>query len=423
MEGRKVPRHPDTVIRPNTVLADARRRLPSPLRPGQRMSRSEFADAVNAALVRLHPGQDIANQYVDPRWVGKLERGEHRWPSKARRAALRQVLGAATNADLDLFSPRRTDVPRVSGDLNQRQRGSWDEIVYQLREQWHLLVQNDKVFGPEYALIGVSSQLTTVESLLRDVPPVLRPALIRLAAQYAESAAWLFQSLNDQTSGQYWTGKALAWSGQIADPAMTAWANYRGSQQWLALGDPTRAAEQAEAALQLDQQVPRPMRAALRVQHAHALAATGEHHGAMRLLDDAHHRAADRYPGKPEGEHASYCTSGYIEVYRGACLQLARRPREAIAVLDAAIPLIPSRHRQDYASALASKAAAHAAANQPDVAAATARTALSIARRAGSRRILHQLLKLSSAVGGHRHLPEVGAFLDDLESMRDGNAS
>ena len=30
-------RHPDAVITPNTALSDARRRLKSPLRPGQRM--------------------------------------------------------------------------------------------------------------------------------------------------------------------------------------------------------------------------------------------------------------------------------------------------------------------------------------------------------------------------------------------------
>ncbi|GAA3742205.1 hypothetical protein GCM10022225_27260 [Plantactinospora mayteni] len=410
-----MPRHPDAMITPNTVLSGARQRLPSPKRSGQSMSRSELADAINAALDRIYLGRDVTAHYVDFRWVGKLERGEHRWPSAARRAALRQVLGTATDTDLDLYSPRRTDSKQVAGNPSHPQPGSWDETIYLLRGQWHLLVQNDKILGPEYALVGVTSQLTVIGGFLRDVPQALRPALVRLAAQYAESAAWLNQSLNDYSAGHHWTRKALNWSDQVADPAMTAWATYRGSQQWLTSGDPVRALEQAEAALRYDQKLPGPMRAALRVQHAHALAANGRHREALRLLDEAHRWAADRHPGKPEGEHGSYCTSGYIEVHRGACLQLAQRPHEAITVLDDALPMIPPLHRQDFASALLNKATAHAAASQPDLAAATAHTALPIARRAGSRRLVQQLAQLGTAVSGHRHLPDVRAFLEDLK--------
>ncbi|MGV9978154.1 hypothetical protein ACWDUH_10795 [Micromonospora wenchangensis] len=50
----------------------------------------------------------MATQYVDFRWVGKLERGEHRWPSAERRAALRAVFGTATDIQIGLYSPRRT---------------------------------------------------------------------------------------------------------------------------------------------------------------------------------------------------------------------------------------------------------------------------------------------------------------------------
>ncbi|RKR88396.1 hypothetical protein BDK92_2717 [Micromonospora pisi] len=410
-----MPRHPETEITPNTLLSEARERLASPRRRGQCMSRAELADAVNTALDQLYPGRDLAAHYVDFRWVGKLERGESRWPSEERRSALCLVLGAATDTDLDLYIPRRTGTggaPRSSEA--HPPPGSWDETMYQLRAQWHLLVQNDKLFGPEYALIGVTAQLMLLDRLLGDVPPSIRPSLVRLAAQYAESAAWLNQSLNDAPAAQHWTGKALTWTNQIADPTMTAWAMYRSSQHWLIAGKPHRAVEQAEAAMVQDKKVPSPVRAALRVQHAHALATVGEHREAMQLLDDAHRWAADRGPGKPEGEHGSYCTSGYIEVHRGTCLRLGQRPEEAIAVLDAALPSIPSLHRQDFTSALLTKAAAHVAADQPDQAAATARIALPVARRAGSRRILHQLALIGSAVDEHRHLADVRAFLDDL---------
>lgn len=410
-----MPRHPETAITPNVLLSDARQRLASPQRLGQCMSRAELADAVNTALGQLYPARDLTAQYVDFRWIGKLERGEHRWPSEERRAALRLVLNVATDTCLDLYSPRRTDTakaPLSSGF--QPAPGSWDETIYHLRTQWHLLVQNDKLFGPGYALIGVAAQLTLLDQFLCDAPSLFRPPLIRLAAQYAESAAWLSQSLSEHAEGHHWTEKALAWAKTIEDPTMTAWATYRSSQHWLLAGNPRRAVDQVESAMRHDKQLPQPMRAALRVQHAHALAAKGRHPEAMRLLDDAHRWAADRGPGKPEGEHASFCTSGYIEVHRGTCLRLAQRPNEAIEVLHQALPSIPPLHRQDFTSALLSKAAAHVAARQPDLAAATAHAALPIARRAGSRRILHQLAQVGAAVDEYRQLAHVRAFLDDL---------
>ncbi|TDC43783.1 hypothetical protein [Micromonospora sp. KC213] len=52
------------------------------------------------------------------------------------------------------------------------------------------------MFGPEYALVGVTRQLAAIEDLLHEVPQALRPAVVRFAAQYAGFAAWLNQSLN-----------------------------------------------------------------------------------------------------------------------------------------------------------------------------------------------------------------------------------
>ncbi|KXK58048.1 hypothetical protein AWW66_32235 [Micromonospora rosaria] len=63
------------------------------------MSRQELAEAVNAYAYE-HAGRRVT---VDARYVGKLERGEHRWPFEPCRTALRQVLGKATNAEVGFF--------------------------------------------------------------------------------------------------------------------------------------------------------------------------------------------------------------------------------------------------------------------------------------------------------------------------------
>ncbi|WP_412743628.1 XRE family transcriptional regulator [Krasilnikovia sp. MM14-A1004] len=73
------------------------------------MSRQEMADAVNQALDNLYPGRNLAGYYVDARWIGKLERGEHRWPGVERRAALRMVSGTAADHELGLHRPRHVE--------------------------------------------------------------------------------------------------------------------------------------------------------------------------------------------------------------------------------------------------------------------------------------------------------------------------
>jgi hypothetical protein len=63
-------RHRDTEAAPNEQFAAARNRLVSARWAGRPMSRSEVADAVNAALDLLFPSQDVRALYVDFRWIG-----------------------------------------------------------------------------------------------------------------------------------------------------------------------------------------------------------------------------------------------------------------------------------------------------------------------------------------------------------------
>jgi hypothetical protein len=416
-----MPRHPDTVIVPNRIFTEARKALSSPNRPGQCMSRSELADAINQALDRLYPDRNLRSQYVDSRWVGKLERGEHRWPSAERRAALRVVFAVAADGDLDLYSPRRTEI-LIAAPVTRPPSGlsDWDQVVAEALIEWRLLVDNDKVFGPAYAIIGVRQQLGLLDVHIRQAPADFTAALTRISARYAESAAWLLQSLDDDAEAEHWMARSLSLASQIGDTAMIAWAQYRSSQHWLNRHDPTRAADAAFSAATHESALPAPMRAAIRVQQAHALAVRGSPDQAMTLIDQAHRWAADRHHGKPDGEHGTYCTGAYIEVYRGACLLQANQPHDSLTVLDAALDSIPRLHRQDHATALLYRAAALRACKQPDAAATTAHSALSIVRRAGSRRLLHRLCALGSSLEPHRNLAEVSAFLDDLAEACSG---
>jgi hypothetical protein len=92
---------------PNDDLRSARLCLPSATQSGRSMSRQELADAVN---------KQVKNP-IDDKYIGKLERGEIRWPRPERRAALRIVLGVDHDADIGLHITRSqpsTTQPRRS---------------------------------------------------------------------------------------------------------------------------------------------------------------------------------------------------------------------------------------------------------------------------------------------------------------------
>jgi hypothetical protein len=68
------------------------------------MSRQELAELVNGCLFEVTGS--VHN--LDANYVGKLERGDHRWPSALYRQAFRAVLKDATDADLGFYTPRRS---------------------------------------------------------------------------------------------------------------------------------------------------------------------------------------------------------------------------------------------------------------------------------------------------------------------------
>jgi hypothetical protein len=84
-------RHP-----PNHLLGNARHRRLSPSGSGRPLSRQELADAVNQHLF----GNSGQGGCIDANYIGKLERGEIRWPTAAVRSAFRATLGVSTDAEL-----------------------------------------------------------------------------------------------------------------------------------------------------------------------------------------------------------------------------------------------------------------------------------------------------------------------------------
>lgn len=91
------------VRHPNDKLRMARLRQPSPSGSGRRMSRQELAQAVNDYYLLVHGAPlEITGDYV-----GRLERGIHRWPNPTYRESFRGVLRVSTDAELGFYICRR----------------------------------------------------------------------------------------------------------------------------------------------------------------------------------------------------------------------------------------------------------------------------------------------------------------------------
>jgi hypothetical protein len=90
--------------------ASAVRALPDG-RPA-RMQRPEAVAAINRIMTGLFPDVDLTainGGLLDERELGRYERGEVRWPSRYRRAALRAFFDVTTDNDLGFYHSRRLE--------------------------------------------------------------------------------------------------------------------------------------------------------------------------------------------------------------------------------------------------------------------------------------------------------------------------
>lgn len=306
------------------------------------------------------------------------------------------------------------DAIRPGASLPAFTRLEVDEILAHLREQWHALVRTDNLLGPRHALDGVLSQLTVLAELLHTLGGRPRREVAALAAQFAESAGWLNEDSGHLVRAQLWTVQAMEWAYEADDTTMLAWTAYRRSQQSAAVGDARRSISLAQSIRRKEDTLAGPIKAAVRVQEACGHALAGDERPTLQLLDDAHQWASDDSAGDARNGHGSFCTASYIEITRAGCLLRLGRAVPALACYEQALPTLPTVYSRDRAAALAGKASAHAAAGEPEQAAATAQAALPVARRAGSRRIVNQVERVGQQLAQHRRLPAVADLLHNL---------
>ncbi|MEV0003440.1 hypothetical protein AB0H28_14290 [Micromonospora sp. NPDC050980] len=415
-----MPRHPDTIIAPNTLLTDARKSLQSPHRRGQYLSRAELADAVNNALQQLHPGRDMTFHYVDFRWIGKLERGEHRWPSDERRKALRHVLKAAADRHLGLFSPRRSGEDASAWvPTSPALRSAPDEIEDKvaealatgyadaagpwLRDLDCLTAQPSISVTPELSR-QVRQNLEVLDRLQRDGQ---RPHLAAADARWSEFMSWIADNVGDSAGGA-WLERCQRRATEIEDQVLIAYALMRGSQRSLDDGDVRSAIDLARRSLTHVPAAPR-VRVLCLTRLAEGLAAGGVH-DTSAVIAEAHREL--RYIGHDGADKlARHCDPRYVRAVDARCRQLLGDLLSAVSIFEELIGedrTTPSLDVGMWHTYLG-ECYLH---NDPEQAAAHGMQALRLAREARSYRVIRASQPLAIAVRRHGSLTSVRAFVD-----------
>ena len=392
-----------------TLLPESQALLDTALRRASAEVQERFRDAIGAQA----PAESDAEPDGAPSdWVlVPVEvNGQEVFVPVDRRTLLKAGLGAAVGLGGD---DKRGTESAPAHRLRLTTANQIADCLDHLRDQWHLLVRTDNLFGPRHAVRGVLDQLLIIEDLLGSVRADARREVVGLGARYAESASWLFEDSGDLGAANRWNTRAMEWAHQADDQAMVSWTLYRRSQQASADGDAADVIGLAQAAGRHGR-LPAPMRAAITQQEAQGHALDGDEVTAQRMLDEAHQWAASDVAGDARGGHGSFCTASYLELQRAASWLALDRPERAIRLYEATIPELPSVYRRDRGVALSGLAAAYGAIDEPEQAAQVATEALAIAHSAGSARTINSLAAVGRGLRRHRALPAVTQFLDAL---------
>jgi transcriptional regulator with XRE-family HTH domain len=407
-----MPGRPDAVNVPNALLSDARWRMPSPNRPDAHMSRAELADAVNVALDHLYPGRRAAAHYVDHLWVGKLERGEHRWPSAERRAALRRVFNAATDDALGLGRAHRATQPppeRID-DTAGRPDTSGESIrdLPDAVDAWlHELEDLASMEEPQASITirnRVHRRLDLLEELERGAAA---SPWATIDARWSEFMSWIADN-NGDPDGAYWLSRSHRRASDAADHALIAYTLMRQSQRALDDGDVRAAIELSRSSL-TQAPVPTRTRVLCLARMAEGLATAGDDDAfiamseARRELGGAGTEANDTF--------ARHCDLRYVTAVDARCRQLMGDLVTAAEILEALLA-------DDRATSPIDTGIWHARLGEchvpgaPEQAAQHGLRALQLARTSGSYRVVRATLPLAVGLRRHSGLPDVRSFLD-----------
>jgi hypothetical protein len=308
---------------PNLLLQQARERLPSSADPGEHASRQELADLVNAWLFDNHDRQGCLSQ----EYVGKLERGEVRWPNREYREAFRVVLGAEHDRDLGFSRSRRTDTAVTVTDVDRKgfirtALGTAAAVplaelampgqaitppsvvqpsdIVELRNIANVFTTWDHTYGGGLVREAVVGQLRFAIGLLKQsrCPVKLHDPLYTAVGWLAHAAAFMAFDAYAHEDARRMFALALTCAEEANDWHLRAKVLSSMARQAIWCGDADNGLTLVEFAMVRADRLTPAERAMLRSAQARAFAKLGRVHEAWRTVENADTEFGHIYPGE-----------------------------------------------------------------------------------------------------------------------------
>ncbi len=318
---------------PNTLLRQARLTQQSQAGSGRSMSRRELAEAVNAHLHRT----TLRTGALDSNYIGKLERGIHRWPNEEYRRAFRSVLHASADADLGFFISREMaasqtdscssthtastsatatfdrfgriedirqdlDIVLSQGMMSEASLDNWERATIRYgratRSRPASVILDD--LGADLAELNQSMHAQRAASTLR--------RLSRVAAQLSGLICLTLCKLDDRSAFRRWARTARMAAFEAGDPETQAWVLAQEAHGHYYSRDPLEAVEVAQHAQDVVRARPCVGAALAAALEARAFAALGHQHEAHRAL-----ARAEEITAHLDGEALAHSAFGYNE--------------------------------------------------------------------------------------------------------------
>ena len=420
-------------------------------RQGAGLTQAQLADLANAQVEAV-TGRLGA---MDADYIGKLERGVHRWPHQSYRAALRVVLDVATDRDLGFFSTRsRPDtvasVPRHAEGGDDVERKAFLRVlagsvvgvaltdplasftarasaggtrrigqaeVDHVRHLARMFASQDHQYGGGLSARAVVAQLSASAELTEGTftGTRVRDGLFTAVAELADTAAGLCFDAGLHREAERAFRFSVGCATESGDWDMRAKALSGLANLSVHRGRAEDALSFAEMALVRADRLSSKVGAVVRTRHARALALAGASRGV-----DCHAaigQAGELFAASSGDEPAwlAYYDEAHLERDCGrALVHLALNGGEhgeARDRLTTSIARFPAGHSRGKALAKANLAALMMARDDPRHAVDLGHDAVESVGAVRSDRVNDALRQLVAAGRPHAHLPEVRELL------------
>lgn len=413
-------------------------------RKSQQITQAELAARVSRRL-NLDPP-------IDGNYLSKLERGVHTWPTAEYRRALREELGAVTDADLGFYSSRSapeeetTNVDRrsffaipavatgmaINGSLTdflaraeppaRRPQLVGRADVAHIKQSTKAFAEWDHRLGGELSVQAVSGQLRWAASLLeaRTSRPDVHDELYSAVGHLSQVAAWMSVDGGIHDSAFRYFRFGLHCADEAQNTSLRAVLLADMSRQMFHLGKQQDALTLIEQAQVRSDRLTATERAMLSVVRARPLAKlhrTRDTEQAIELAEEAYARRHDDPAAEPWMDFFDRAElSGDAGHALFDLVQAGAKPQPAFDQLGAAV----NSHSDDYARSRAFcqlKVATLWMRVEPDIAVTHARRAVAAAEPLRSGRIRNYLRELHSATTPHAKRPPVAELRRSISRL------